>query len=292
MLAILVALSICLISAISRIWLRLGMDKSNALTGMVFSLVIGWIALSIFTFFLVPAEAYNWQGVLFFAMIGVIAPPIVRYFTYLGIDTLGPAWSDQLRSLTPFFAIFFAIIFLKEPASLWLFLSTAAIFSGVILLVRTQAGLAGQSRHWKVVHIFYPVLGALFAGGVANLRKVGGTMLESSLLGATVAATSGLIVFALFLLVTRKWRNLVVESKSGKYFVAAGFCTGATDVLDLVALKHGRVSVVVPILATSPLFVLVLSRLFLGRREQITLKLVMSALLIFAGVETIILFAK
>lgn len=290
--SIVAAFFICLISAISRIMLKRGMHASNALTGMVVSLVIGWIVLAGLTLALVSPSSYNLKGILFFSMIGIIAPPVVRYLTYIGIDRLGASRSDQLRSLTPFFAIYFAVIFLNEPLNAAILAGTVCIFSGVLLI--SHDGLKNQQGHrrWHLLDLFPPILAALLAGVVANLRKYGNTLLDSPLLAATVAATSALFVFGTFMGLTGNRKKLQFDATSSKYFILSGICTSATDVLDLVALKSGKVSVVIPLLATSPLFVIILSHLFLKGIEKVTWIIVLSGLLIVAGVELILIFGK
>ena len=100
-------LCICFLTAISRVLLKLGFEKSNPLTGMVVSVVIGCLMLDSAALIFSNPNDYSWNGVLFFAGIGIVAPPVVRYLTYLGVHTLGAARSDPVRSLTPFFAILF-----------------------------------------------------------------------------------------------------------------------------------------------------------------------------------------
>lgn len=115
---IFLVLLLCLLTSISRIFLKKGMVKSNALTGMVASLLVGWLALVSACLLYADFSKLTLRGGLFFALIGIVAPPAVRYLTYKGIDSLGAARSDPLRSLTPFFAILFAGFFLPKKSAL------------------------------------------------------------------------------------------------------------------------------------------------------------------------------
>jgi drug/metabolite transporter (DMT)-like permease len=84
---------------------------------MVVSLGVGWATLVLACIALNPWHSLTMKGLIFFALIGTVAPPIVRYLTYLGIDKLGPARSDPIRSLTPFFAIVFASFFFPNRSA-------------------------------------------------------------------------------------------------------------------------------------------------------------------------------
>ena len=99
-------------------------------------LLIGWIALALLSVFTVPLSAFNLKGVLFFALIGLVAPPVVRYLTYIGVERMGAARSDTVRALTPLFAILFATLFLGEKAGAYVLWGTLLIIFGVWLLSR------------------------------------------------------------------------------------------------------------------------------------------------------------
>jgi uncharacterized membrane protein len=282
------ALILCLITALSRVLLMRGMAQSNPLTGMVASLLVGCLVLDGAALLTADFSTVTWQGVGFFAMIGVIAPPVVRYLTYIGIHRVGPAHSDPVRSLTPFFAILFAILFLGETANISIVGGTILIFLGVLFLSRNAAA----NSKFRKTDLLFPLAAAILAGGVANLRKFGTGLLDSPLIAAAVAATSAVFVFAVFLVGAGKLKDLKVNRSSGIYFLLSGICTSLTDVLDIMILQKGKVSIVSPLLASSPLFVIVLSHFLLKELEKVTAKLVIGALLIFAGVEVILIYGR
>lgn len=284
---------LCLITAISRIFLKKGLQTSNAITGMVMSIIIGAFALGVAALFFSPwPQNADWRGFAFFAMIGVVAPPVVRYLTYIGIDRLGASRSDPARSLTVFFAIFFAIIFLDEAFDPKIILGAVLTFVGVIFLSRPEKGTAEEARKWDAKDFLYPIGAAVLSGAVANLRKYGAGLLDAPIIAAAVAAASAVIVFGLFLLFTGRHSEIRLNANSWKYFLLAGVCTAVTDVLDLVALKLGSVSVVSPLLASSPLFVIALSHLFLKDVEKINRTVIVGALTIFIGIQIIFMAAK
>lgn len=288
--AIKLTLFMCLLTAISRILLKRGLASSNAVTGMIFSIVIGGVILLLVTIASVEINATHLPGILFFAGIGCIAPPLVRYMTYLGVEKLGAARSDPIRSLTPFFAIFFAVLFLGEKIGFYVIAGTTMIFIGVYFLSR-KMGVDTKANFSSKYDLLFPAFAALIAGGVANLRKHGTALLDSPLLAATSAAVSAIFVFLVFLLVTGKWREIKMDKGSFKYFFLAGLLTAATDVLDILILANGSVSLVVPLMASTPLFIVGLTYLFNQHVETITRDIVIGAATVCGGISLISLAA-
>ena len=279
----------CIITASSRILLKKGLIYSNAMTGMVYSLLFGWIVLT--TLFLIDYQnqKFSTPGVLFFAGIGIIAPPIVRYLTYIGVEKLGASRSDPIRSLTPLFAVIFAFIFFYErfnPSSLF---ACIFILIGTYILSKDSALHLEGKKMFSAKDLFYPLIAAVMAGLVSNLRKIGMNLDISSLAAATTAATSAIFVFSLFLFYKNNYKRIIFTKSSIKYLFFTGILVSITDVIDLIALKNSKVSTVAPLLASTPLFVIVFSAIFLQGIEKITKNLVFGTLLIFAGILTITL---
>ena len=64
---------------------------------------------------------------------------------------------------------------------------------------------------------------------------------------------------------------------------------GASIIAQLFAVQRADVVIVAPILATFPLWTLLLSHIFIARLEQITLRLTLGTLVTVAGVVAVIL---
>ena len=93
---------------------------------------------------------------------------------------------------------------------------------------------------------------------MAILRKLGLSQ-TGPVLGFAVNVTTGLLVFTLFLVVSGNRQTMACRGRSLAHFIAAGVAENAGVFMTLVALKLGTVSVVAPISATAPIFVLPLS---------------------------------
>lgn len=280
----------CLVTAFSRITLKKGLIVSNAITGMVFSLIFGWAILLILFLIDLKNQLYSIDGILFFAGIGIIAPPVVRYLTYIGIDKLGPSRSDPIRSLTPMFAVLFSFIFFNEEFNYFSLLATAVIIYGSYLLSSDQN--FAQKNNIHLYFFLFPFIAAVLAGFISNLRKLGMSYEISPIAAALSSATSAIFIFSLFLIYKKNYRRLKVNKDSISYLIITGVLVSITDIIDLIALKHSKVSFAAPLLAATPLFVIFLSSIFLKTIEQITKKVVFGSILIFIGVITITIFGK
>jgi uncharacterized membrane protein len=80
---------------------------------------------------------------------------------------------------------------------------------------------------------------------------------------------------------------LHMERRSFLYFLAAGLSATSAQILNFVALGGGQVSSIIPLLNTTPLFIVVFSRLFLRGVEKVTSRIIIGAILMVTGVVLI-----
>ena len=69
----------------------------------------------------------------------------------------------------------------------------------------------------------------------------------------------------------------------------AGMCGAVGAMGSLFALSHAAVTIVTPVIATSPLIILLMAHLFLQRLEQVTPRIWLGAILVVLGVILITL---
>jgi len=277
----------CLITSGSRILLKRGVVLANALTGMVYSLVVGWLALLILFTLSISNERLSVRGLLFFAAIGLVAPPVVRYLTYIGVEKVGPSRSDPVRSLTPLFALLIAFFIFGEAFNSQALLAGIFIVIGIFML-SLDSWRNSTVQVFRFKDLIYPLAAAILAGLIANFRKLGMSLEISPLSAAFSSATSAMLVFFGFIMHRSRYRELVWNRASFKFFALSGLLVSITDIIDLVALRRLNVTMVAPLLAATPLFVIILSLIFLRDIERITLSLVAGAVLIFVGVALIV----
>ncbi|NLE91005.1 MAG: DMT family transporter [Elusimicrobia bacterium] len=292
--AVLLALLMALITASSNILLKKGFTRLNPFPVSFFSVLLSMVFLWLTTFCTGGKNYFSCRaGITVFVVIGIFAPPLVRTLTYYGIHTLGAGRSAPLRALTPFFAVLIAIRMLGESPGPPIFAGIALIIAGTMLITREQ----GDSANYRKIHLLYPVCAALLAGLAANLRKYGLGIMPHPVFASAVAATSASVCMSVYVLCRKnkylpELKEFFVHRRESAYIVSAALLTSMGEITDLGSLLYGRVSLVVPIFAVTPLATLLLSRVFLRRHEKITRKIIFSALLIIAGVYIAVLHAS
>ena len=187
-----------LITATSNVLLKKGFREVKPFIAVYISVVLSTIFLWIATWIFVPKSFFNnYPGILIFILIGSFAPTLVRSLTYLGIHKLGAGRAAPIRALTPFFAVLFAIIFLKETPKSIIFVGIAFIVLGIMFLTKEKRN---DREKWKIWHFIFPFLAALLAGIAANLRKYGLTLMPQPIFASAVAATSSLAFLSVYFL--------------------------------------------------------------------------------------------
>ena len=182
---------------------------------------------------------------------------------------------------TPLFSALFAILFLGERMTLPIFFATLLIIAGITLLSHRGEGSVQKIR---LLYILYPLMASLLAGFSQVLRKFGLAAVPHPFLAAAVTASSSFAVSVLLLLASGGRRsNFNLNRECLPFYLAAGVTVSLGMASMYYALDLGKVTVVVPLSGTGPLFALALSAIFLRDVERVTLKIVIGACLIIGG---------
>ena len=265
-------------SAVSTILIRQGLRASNAYTGLWINVIVGTVGLWGAVFLMVPFDAFHLSAVPFFVLSGVLGTVVGRLFRFVSIEAVGAPVAASITNLNAFIAVGLAILFLGERVTLPILAGTLVIVLGTVLL-----SLSGRRVGFRLRHLIYPFLCASCFGAVAIIRKVGLSQ-TGPLFGSAINVTTALIAFTTFLLVSGNQQALVCKGRSLRYFIGAGVAENAGVFLNIVALSLGQVSVVTPLYGTAPLFVLLMTFIFLRGLETLTWRIVVGSLLIVFGV--------
>jgi uncharacterized membrane protein len=273
----LLALASALCSAVSTMLIQRGLRHANFYAGFWINIVVGMIGLWSVVLLMVPADAYHWSAVPYFVLSGVVGTAAGRLFRVVAIEKVGAPVAASINNLSPFIASGLAILLLGERVTLPILLGTLVIVLGTILLSQS-----GRHVGFRVRHLLYPLLSASCFGVVAILRKLGlghaGPLFDSA-----INNTAAMVAATVFVLASGKREALVCNGRSLLYFIGGGIAENTGVFLVLVALGFGEVSVVTPLAGTAPLFVLLLTVLFLGG-EQLSGRIVVGAVFIVLGV--------
>ena len=272
------ALAGAICSAAATIWIRQGLRESHFYAGFWINLTVGVVGLWGLVFLLTGGEALQLKALPFFILSGLIGTAFGRLLRFVSIDKVGAAVAASVINLNPFIATALAILLLGERVTLPILGGTLVIVVGTVLL-----SLSGQQGGFRVSHLTYPFVSAACFGVVAVIRKVG-LQQAGPLFGAAVNMTTAFIAFTVCMLMAGQRSTLVCRGRSLLYFVAAGVAENAGVFLGIVALSYGEVSIVVPLTGTAPLFVLVMTYVFLRGVERLSWRIVTGSILIVLGV--------
>jgi transporter family protein len=275
------ALASAFLSATATIFVRQGLRRSDPYTGVWINMMVGVVGLWICVLATGGVGRVSTRSLLLFAAAGLIGTVGGRLTRFLAIDKVGASVSAAVGNLTPLIATLLAIALLGERVTLPIVTGTIVIVVGTVLL--SGSGQRLGFRPWMIV---LPLTSATCFGIVQVIRKVAlGEM--GPVVGAAINMTTALIAFSGIMLGMGHRGLQSCRGRSLGYFIAAGLAENAGVFLLIVALSIGAVSVVTPLTAASPLFVLLLAPFFLKGVEVLTARVVVGTVLIVLGVYLI-----
>jgi DME family drug/metabolite transporter len=284
-LVVVLALAAALLSAVATIFARQGLRSSDPYTGAWVSMIVGAVGLWVCVFVTGGVSEVSSRSLLLFTAAGLIGTIGGRLTRFLAIAKVGAPVSAAVSSLTPLIATFLAILLLGERITPPILAGTIVITIGTVLL-STSGGRLGF-RPWQIV---WPLISATCFGIVQIIRKMGLADM-GPVLGTSINLTAAVIAFSAMMLASGHRGIYACRGRPLIYFVFAGLAENAGVLLTIVALTLGAVSVVIPLTAAMPIFVLILSHFFLKGVEVITARVVAGALLIVIGVCVITVLA-
>ena len=276
-----VALAAAILSAIATILIRQGLQGGSPYAGFWINLVVGTAGLWVAVFLTGGLGHPTTTGILLFAFAGIVGTIGGRLLRFISIEQVGASISAALINLYPMISSVLAIIILGEEVTLPIVAGTVVIVAGTILL--SIGGRHGGIKPW---HLALPIVSAFCFSVVAILRKLGLGHI-GAVAGSAINVSTALVGFTALVVSAGHGRAITARGRSLGYFIAAGIAENAAVFLNVVALGLGTVSVVAPLYGSSPIFVLLLSLLFLRGIERLSARIVIGTVLIVLGVYLI-----
>ena len=183
-------------------------------------------------------------------------------------------------------SVLLAIFLLGETDNLAVkLIATAFISVGIFLMVeKKETEQKQEKRQWAL----YASLSAVFAALTSILAKIGIDGVESNL--ATAVRTCVVLVMAwLIVLIKGKQKQVkAVDKKELVFICISGVLTGASWLFYYSAIKHGKVSVVVPIDKLSIIVSIAFS--YIVFKEKLSKKALLGLVLMVAGTLIMAIF--
>ena len=266
--------------AVDSILVRKGARTSSVLSAAFLSYVVTTVLMWSYVAINFPLSIVRSPAAFYFMASGTLQPLLARIFLYIGIDRLGVARAMPLRSTGPLFSVAIAVFFLQERPVIPVYLGALFIVAGGwLVLYRKDA--AGSD--WRFLDAIYPLLAAFLAGVSQNFRKAGLLILPNPFVAGAVTTGTSLTLFVLYLWIKRQFSVVIPSRESLPYFGPTAFVSAISQLLVFTSLNLGDVSVMIPLLNTTPLFSLLFSAIFLRDLEKVTVHIVLGALSLLGG---------
>ncbi|MGI9521564.1 MAG: EamA family transporter [Hyphomicrobiaceae bacterium] len=262
---------------------RIALDHMDVRTGTLINVATTAVLLWLISpFFLVPATLMT-TSASWFALSGLIVPSLSMTFHTLSVRVIGPALTAGLASTSPVFAMAIAVLALGEIVSTNVLVGTVIVVVGIAIVALSSRGTTSSWPLWAVA---IPLGAALARGLSHNAVKIGLEGLPSPLTAAFVATSTSLLV--VLLLHIASVRTLPAWNAGYLWFGLCGVMNGLGLVGLMIALHLGDVTIVAPLISTTPIFTLVTGWLFF-RRETLPFTSVAAIMLIFCGCLLVIM---
>lgn len=276
--ALLFALGASLAYAFADVTARFGLHRADAVVGAMMALTASVV---LFTLAIAASGAefpafgahYLWM-----AAGGAFNPGLFFVLFFIGISRIGVSRAAPIKGSSAIFAALLAMVFLGEDPA-WYNLAGILLVVGGIAVISSGAA----QGHWRRVDMLWP-LGAAVAGAIAALCwRTGIQAFPDTVAGTAVAIFAALVVVAAYTLAVRRDRIRANVRVSWKFFIVAGAIEGAGKFLYASALQLGEIYRMLPLIQTSPLFVVLLSLVVLRQAERITWRVPAGAVLTVGG---------
>lgn len=263
----------------------MGMQRSSPLTAACVVLfvrtILFWSALLLTG----GIPDVPWLPVLLFVALGILQTA-TSLLQLTGLHRLGAARAEPLRNTYPLWSALLAIVFLGEQAGPAILGGTLLVVGGISLISWQPAAAGMRYRWWDAI---FPLLAALFAGIAFPVRRVAFEISNEPLFFAAILSIVSFLSLGPYLAIRLKTEKLVWNRSSLAKFILSGFFESAASLLSLIAVSVGRVVIVSPIVASTPLWTLILSAFFLRGVERVNSRTVTGTLAVMTGTISIIL---
>ena len=272
---------------------RAGMQGVHPVAVIGVALVVGFVGVTIVDLALDPSRIFNVpQAALpWIVALGLVQFGIGRTTAYISLSTIGASRVALFISTQVPFSAFFAIAFTGESLGPLVAVGTLAVMFGLLL-----ASGDSFTQGWRTDRRY--LLGCL-SGLMAGAATGGSTVLAKQTVGVYEApltitalgmlAAMFIVIPAVIVIAARNASVRAFDWRSMGFIGISGLSITVSIVARLFAVQQADVVIVAPILATFPLWTLLLSHIFIARLEQITLRLTLGTLVTVAGVVAVIL---
>lgn len=222
-------------------------------------------------------------AIFIFVIVGLFRPALSANLALAGMKFLGPTLTSTLTSTAPLFGVALGILFLGEILTVPIGVGTILIVFAITVLAKKDGKI---SSNWPIWALGLPIGAAAIRAFAHVLTKLGMEQVPDAYLAGLI----GFVVSALITLGIHKFRRdtprIMLRNTGTRWFIGASVCFSFAVISLNTALHHGQVIQVVPIVAASPFFTLLLS-VGIFRHELITKRIVLAVFMVIPAVVLI-----
>lgn len=274
-----------------------GLQHISTLGGFAISLPAGLVVIAVIAAF-DPPQSVPLRAVLFLVAAGLFGSAVGRLLAIAGLRRLDtPVYIPLQTSTHPLVGVLGGLLLFGERIGLVRGAGAVAIVAGIWVLTRagtppellgeaeapTPRRLLTRARHRVGLAVLFPIGAGLAFGGADITTKEAMTLFPHPAAGAAIAIFASCVVWGALLGLSPGLRAQTTFGPGKRWFVLHGALAALAIMCSYAALERGDVSVVSPIIASQPCWVLLLSALFLRRIETVTPRAIAGSLLVVAG---------
>ena len=248
-----------------------------------------WSGISLFYYY--PDFNLSTKSILAFILSGISGFFFGYILFFISIKRIGASKTMPIIRTQVIVALILSIIFLGETLKPFHLLGIFIMIIGTMLVSREISGDDNtDSNKTRWTGLIIPIAGGISWGFNWFFTRLGLLTGAPVMVGLAVSSVAALLGFSAFEVVQKRKIPLINYKSNLNWFIFIGIICALAFLFNFLALSISRVVVVNPIWQISPLFVLVLSYLFLPKLEKITSKLVIGSLLIVGGTVLVFIF--
>lgn len=272
--------------AVMSLAVRYGTISTQSTDALVVVLAVNVTVLVPVTFVVSdPLAELGFRSVAAFAAAGLVGTMAGRAMHYEGIKRVGSSRAEPLKSSQPLHASLIAVIVLGEVVSAGHALAMVAIVGGIGIITYEHSRVDGQTTRGSLRGLSFPFVAAFFYGIEPTFAKLGfaeGVGVLPGLVVKTLAAGIGFLAYL--------WweqglpRSSDIARHELPWLLGAGVANTGFLLAYYGALVLEPVSVVVPLVQSSPLLVILISLILVSDElERVTWRLATGAAVVVVG---------
>ncbi len=279
------ALLSALMFALTFVFVRVGVKSASTTTALWLTLFVNVVFLWGWSLLVYGWQFEQWWEWRYFFLSGVFAPLLGRLFQFQGMAKLGANITTPLTLTHPVISVVLAILFLgEEVTNLGLLGALMVVLGSVVVGAQGGQNPTRSLQNVSRVYLLLPLVASLSYGISIVFRKIGIDIGSDAVTAAAVTCTSSWFFSTLYVLFTGAVGEIRCSRRELGFFVLAGIFSSLGPVLLYAALQFEGLVVIAPLAATTPLFVLLVSYVFIRADEIFTPQVVAGTVATVAGV--------